>query len=163
MTDRFDPKKSAEILSGPPILRYRNNEGDWVEESQVLVGWIQAPEDRRRYLTDHGIDLRYASFDPDTLRWECCLFSEEVADMLIELIQESDFPFAFEARPSWAELDWRLRQARGESERPEQPLWMYVTEASEEVLEAWRNHSGQDLSRRATPHPDDAENQAPKP
>lgn len=162
MTDRFDPRKSAQMLSGPPTLRYRSNEGEWVEESQVLVGWVRAPEDRRRYLTDHGIDLRYASFNPDTHRWDCCLFSEGVADMLVELVAEGDFHFAFEAKPSWAELDGRLQQARGESARPEQPLRMYVTEASDEVLDAWRKHSGHDLVRRATPvagdNPDDVPN-----
>jgi hypothetical protein len=98
------------------------------------VGTIDAPADRSRELEDYGIYMELAEFDVGNQRWEGCLFSEQVADMLEELHAEGQFPYVFEAAPSVAELDWLVRQAAGEEARAPHTLRAYRSPASAEDL-----------------------------
>ena len=91
------------LVAGPPTLEYVENDGTRVTEEQCLVGWIRADFDKRQQLELYGVDLRFAIHDPKAGRWERCLFSHPVADLLELLSSDGDFPFAFEATPSQAE------------------------------------------------------------
>ena len=133
MIGRLEPMAFAQLVEGPPILEYISNEGKRVTEDQVLVGHVEAPKDKEQYLAAHGIDLRFATFDPGGRRWTRCLFSVQVLDLLEQLQAEGDFPYPFVAEVSDGEADWRTRKARGETERPPMPLRRYLVPASEHV------------------------------
>lgn len=142
---------STRRQTNPPRRAFRSNEGETVYEDLVLVGWVEAPRSARETLDLYGMDVSCAQFNRIEGRWEGCLFSEPVADMLVELLAEGEFPHAFEAFPSWAELEWRVRQGRGETERPELEVYMFMEAASAEACEAFRKRSGHDLIRCGRP------------
>lgn len=121
-------------VDGPPVKSYLDGKGGRIEEECTQVGWCDAEADRGQYLTDLGVDLSYAEYGPDTMRWERCLFSEEVADLLEDLHSTGDFPYAFEAGPSQGELEWLEAQACGATELPELPLKTYLIPANAERL-----------------------------
>jgi len=135
-------------LSGPPRRAFRTNEGRTVHEDLVLVGWVEAPMSARKTLDLYGIDMSYAHYDPAQGRWEDCFFSEEVADMLVELTEEDQFPHPFEASPSWATLDWWVRKSQGERVRPEYEVYLYCEPASPESVRAWERKTGRSVVRR---------------
>ncbi len=95
----------------------------------VLVASIEAPRDKSVYLTDHGVELRYAEYDSSAGRWERCLMSRQVFEMLSTLRASGDFPYAFEASPSEGELEWLRAQAEGATIRPVLPLYRYLVAA----------------------------------
>jgi len=136
------PRNGVQILTfstpvaGPPTLMVVENDGRHVMEEQALVGWISASFDRKHVLELYGIDLRYAIHNPSTGRWERCLFSCPLADMLEMLAAEDEFPFSFDATPSQAEANWAALKARGQTERPMFPLKTYITAATAESLAA---------------------------
>ena len=134
MNRRLDDATLSQIVTGPPMKTFISNDGERVQEPLVLIAWVDSPEEQRQYLSDHGVDLTYAHFDPDTLRWECCLMSEGVAELLEDLYEEDDFPYLFEAGPSQGELEWLEAQARGDTERPELPLSAYLQPADPQRL-----------------------------
>ncbi len=134
MSERLNVLNLTQLVDGPPVKKYRDGGQDWIEEDCSCVGWIDADRDQHRYLSDLGVDLSYAYFDPDTMRWERCLFSEEVADLLEDLHSTGDFPYAFEAGPSQGELEWLEAQACGATELPELPLKTYLIPANAERL-----------------------------
>lgn len=143
-------------LTSPPRRAFRANEDDAeggpaVYEDLVLVGWIAAPRSVRESLELYGIDMSCAKHNSLEGRWEGCILSEPVADMLVELIAEGEFPYAFEVLPSWAELEWRVRQLRGEVQRPELEVYMFTEPASLEAVEAFRKRTGANLVRRGVP------------
>lgn len=123
-------------VAGPPTLMVVENDGRHVKEEQSLVGNIEAGFDKKHVLELYGVDLRYAIHNPETGRWERCLFSYPLADMLEMLTIEGEFPFAFEAIPSQAEVDWADLKTRGKAERPMLPLNGYLTPATPESLSA---------------------------
>jgi hypothetical protein len=86
-------------------------------------------------LEDLGVSMRWAEYNCDSERWERCLMSEGVADLLEDLHAEGDFPYHFEAGPSLGELAWLRAQAEGATERPELPLHQYVIPAPAEALD----------------------------
>jgi len=148
--------ESKTLLSSPPQRAFRSNGGQTVFEDQVLVGYVVAPKSAREALDHYGIDISYAHFDPLQRRWVGCFFSENVADMLVALATEGQCPFAFEAVPSWAELDWRVRQSRGETSRPKLAVYLYCEPASAEAIEAWRRRTGENLVWRVPPKAEEA-------
>lgn len=127
--------RQGQIVDHPPLRWFIANTGDWVSEEQTLVGFVAAAQECQDQLHSYGICLELADFNPETQRWEGCLFSTEVAEMLQELHDERQFPYLFEAAPSVAELDWLERKAAGETTRAAHPLRAYFTQASVEALE----------------------------
>lgn len=136
------PRNGLQVLTfsspvaGPPTLDCIENDGRRVTEEQSLVGFVEAAFDRKNVLELYGIDLRYAFHNPKTGRWERCLFSCALADMLELLAADDEFPFAFEATPSQGEVDWAELKARGQTTRPKFPLKVYLTPATPEALAA---------------------------
>jgi len=121
MSTRLDVMTQSQIVNQPPTADFIRNEGGLVKEDLVYVATIDAPVEKRQYLIDHGVDLTWAEYDLDTLRWERCLLSEGVADLLEELHAEGSFPYPFQAVPSQGELEWIEAQVRGETKRPKLP------------------------------------------
>ena len=142
MNDRLDVMSLTQPVDGPPVKRYLDGNGGSIEEECSQVGWCDLPADRDQYLSDLGVDLTYAEYDPDTMRWERCLFSEGVADLLEDLHAEGDFPYAFESGPSQGELEWLEAAARGATERPELPLYKYLVPAQVAGLAALADSDG---------------------
>ncbi len=147
----LDTFKACRRLSEPPRRAFRTNRGETVYEDLLLVGWVEAPRSARAALDFYGIDVSFAHHDPRTGRWEGCFFSEPVADMLAELSAENEFPYPFEAIPSWAALDWWVRKSQGETERPAYEIYLYCAPGSPEAIRAWQEKSGVNPVRRATP------------
>lgn len=136
------------VVGRPPVRSYINDQGRTVEEEQTLVGFVVANEDQRSLLNDYGICLELAEFNTKTQRWERCLFSEAVADMLQSLCDEGQFPHSFEAAPSVAELDWFERRLAGEETRAPHPLRAYYTPATVERLAQLEADEQRHLIRR---------------
>lgn len=120
-------------LNGPPMKLFIRNNGNIVKEPCVLVGHVAIDEARRGYLDELGINTTWAVYR--TGRWERCLISEAVADLLVELHAEGSFPFAFEAGPSQAEAAWSKARSEGAHERPVLPLLDYLLPADAEALD----------------------------
>ena len=135
MSERLDIMNLTQLVERPPTKSYRDGRGGTVVEECTEIGLVDAPADRRRYLEDLGIDLTWAEHDPFTERWERCLFSEGVADLLEDLHAAGDFPYAFESGPSRGGLAWLKAKARGETERPRVPLNAYLIAANAEELD----------------------------
>jgi hypothetical protein len=133
---RFDVMSLQQMVSGPPVQDFIAEADGVIHEEQTEVGWIDADQNKGEKLAEYGVCMRFAEWDPETERWERCLFSESVADLLVELHGEGDFPFQFESGPSQAQADWLERQARGETRRDVLPLWQYAVPASAETLAA---------------------------
>jgi len=136
MSPKIKGKRWNMSVSGPPVGDFRSTDGPSIKEALVLVAWIDAPRDKAAYLKDHGVELRFAEFDSSAGRWERCLLSRQVADMLLELGASGEFPHPFEARPSEGELEWLRAQAKGATIRPVLPLYRYLVAASKEEIEA---------------------------
>jgi len=127
-------KRLEQVVHHPPRRSYSDCDGRRIEEEQTLTGHVTAARDRRRELEDYGIDMDLAQFDEERGRWEGCLFSAQVADMLQQLTDEGQFPYPFEALPSVAELDWLKRRTAGAEIRALHPLRAYRTPAPAEKL-----------------------------
>lgn len=135
MSKQNDVMQYSETVEGPPVKVFIRDSGGVVTEPCVLVGHVVMDEARRPYLDDLGINTSWAEYDRALGRWERCLMSEAVADMLESMSAEGHFPFSFEAGPSLAELAWLKAQAAGETERPELPLHQYLIPATAEALD----------------------------
>lgn len=155
-TRRDIPENGVQVTSfhtpvaGPPTLMVVENDGRPVMEEQSLVGWVSASYDRKSVLELYGIDMRYAIHNPRTDRWERCLFSCPLADMLEMLAAEDEFPFAFEATPSQAEVDWAHLRTHGQKSRPMFPLKFCLIVATPESLAAVANDDQMRI-RRGSP------------
>jgi len=148
MSERLDVTSLTQMVDGPPVKSYLDGKGGRIEEECTQVGWCDAEADRSQYLTDLGVDLSHAEYDPDSMRWERCLFSEGVADLLEDLHAEGDFPFAFESGPSQGELEWLEAAARGAKERAELALYKYVIPAEPGALDALAAGGRKESGRR---------------
>jgi len=124
-------------VNGPPIGDFRSVDGPSVKEELVLLASIKAPRDQSAYLTNHGVELRYAEYDSSRGRWERCLMSSPVFEMLSAFRNSGEFPYAFEASPSEGELEWLRAQANGATIRPVLPLHRYLVAARPEDLAAF--------------------------
>jgi hypothetical protein len=138
--DDLTEETTVELVTEPPTRSLRTNDGQTVTEDLIYTGWVAAPVKSRRLLEDYGIDLRSAWFCTETKRWESCLFSVQVADLLEQLSTENQFPFAFEATPSQAEVLWWKARERGAPERPEVALVAFCTPGNPEGLEDPEGH-----------------------
>ena len=136
MCERLDVMGLTQIVHGPPTKDFIDGSGELVKEPSVLIGYVAVGRDRRQYLEDLGVDMRWAEYYCDSERWERCLMSEGVADLLEDLHAEGDFPYGFEIGPSEGEVAWLKAKARGASERPELPLHAYLRVARAEDLDA---------------------------
>lgn len=135
MPKKFDVMDLTQPMDGPPLKIFIRDSGGIVREPCVLVGHIVIEEERREYLDELGINTTWAYYHREAGRWEQCLLSEAVADMLVELHAEGSFPHAFEVGPSRAEVAWIKAQANGETHRPEVPLHHYILPAEVEALD----------------------------
>lgn len=142
MREQLDVMSLTQVVDGPPTQDFVDGSGKLIKEPCVLIGWVDLPADRRRYLEDLGVNMAWAEHDADSQRWERCLLSEGVADLLEDLHAEGDFPHAFEVGPSQGELEWLEAQARGAMERPELSLASYLIPAHAERLVALTELSG---------------------
>lgn len=87
-------------LQDRPTMDYTNGNGREPVE-QLLVGWVDAPEDQHGKLKFYGIDITRASYDKSAGRLFPCLFTEAQADELTAAaLEKNDLPFSFEAWPS---------------------------------------------------------------
>ncbi len=114
------------LVDQPPTLVYVRDDGVKVTEEQTRVGYVATPKDKRSYLEAHGIDMRWAWYDPARARWERCLFSEKVVTLLQELQAEGSFPYRFEAVLTRAEADRRDRRNRGDTQPRAVPFWHHL-------------------------------------
>lgn len=135
MCKRLDVMSLTQIVDGPPTMDFVDGSGELVKELCVLVGHIAIGPEHRRYLEDLGINMTWAEYDHCAERWERCLMSEAVADLLEDLFAEGDFPHHFEIGPSQGELAWLRTHVRGATERPELPLRTYLLGANAEALD----------------------------
>jgi hypothetical protein len=136
MCKRLDVMSLTQIVDGPPTKDFIEGGGKLVKEPCGLVGFVAIGPDRRQYLEDLGVNMTWAEYSSDSERWERCLMSEGVAELLEDLHAEGDFPYHFEVAPSRGELAWLRAQAEGASERPERPLHDFVIGANAEELDA---------------------------
>lgn len=134
MSKRIDVMKLTEPVLGPPMKLFIRNTGGIVREPCVFIGYIDIDETQCTTLSALGINMTWAEYDRETERWERCLMSEAVADMLEELFLEGSFPYAFEVGLSRGEVAWITAQAEGATFRPELPLHQYLIPADPEAL-----------------------------
>ena len=139
MSERLDIMSLTELVEKPPTKSYLDGKGGMIEEECTEIGWIDAPAGKRRYLEDLGVDLTWAEHDPFTERWERCLFSEGVADLLEDLHTVGDFPYSFETGPSQGQLAWLRAKAQGAKRRLVLPLRRYYEYPDALQLEAVLN------------------------
>lgn len=130
----MDETELSDIVPGPPMKLFIRNTGGIVKEPCVLVGHVSIEADQRPYLDAHGINTTWAEYREG--RWERCLMSESVADMLVELYAEGSFPHAFEVGPSLGEVAWIKARYDGAEARPALPLQDYLTPADADTLDA---------------------------
>lgn len=135
MSKKIDVMQFTQPVLAPPMKVFIKDSGGIVKEPCVLVGHVVMDEERRGYLDDLGINTTWVEYNREGGRWERCLMSEAVADMLESMHAEGSFPYAFEAGPSLAEVAWIKAQAEGATERPELPLHQYLIPAEAEALE----------------------------
>ena len=135
MSKSMDVMKFTQPMLNPPMKVFLKDSGGIVLEPCVLVGHVVMEEKRRAYLDELGINTSWVEFSSKAGRWERCLMSEAVAEMLESMHAEGHFPHAFEVAPSLGEVAWLKAQAKGETERPELPLHDYLIPASAEALD----------------------------
>ena len=135
MTKPLDIMTLTEPVEGPPRKLFIKDSGGVTFEDCVLVGFVALEEAQRPYLDDLGINTSWAEFNPRMGRWERCLMSESVAEMLASMHADGSFPHRFEAGPSLGEVAWLKARAGGALQRPELPLHDYLIPASAEVLD----------------------------
>jgi len=128
------PSYLDELVFEPPTMRLRTNEGETVTEELVIVASIEASADQREQLELYGVCMDHALHDPKAGVWTRCLLSEPCLRMLLELVDEGQFPFKVLTSLSQAEAEWRIARAAGAIERAPVPRRAYVTPASIEVL-----------------------------
>jgi hypothetical protein len=119
-----------EARPSAPIHRLIQD-GDTVVESLTLVGWVDAPHNKRDQLESYGIVTRYATYDGQRERWLRCLFSELHADFLVKLAGAGEFPHLFEACPS---VGYVTTLRRPQPTDPPLRLLDWLTPASAEAL-----------------------------
>lgn len=135
MSQSMDVMQLTQPMLSPPMKLFIKDNGGIVLEPCVLVGHIVVEEERRTYLDALGINTSWSEFSSKQGRWERCLMSEAVADMLESMHAGGYFPHAFEVGPSLGEVAWLKARARGELERPELPLHDYLIPAPAEALD----------------------------
>ena len=136
MRERLDVMNLTQMVEGPPTKGFIDGSGRVLKEPCVLLAVIDAPADKRQYLDDLGVNMTWAEYDSESERWDRCLMSEGVADLLEDLQAAGDFPYHFEAGPSQGELAWLRAKEQGVIERPELSLWMYLVAAPAGALDA---------------------------
>lgn len=145
MSKSMDIMQFNQPVIGPPMKVFIKDSGGIVKEPCVLVGHIVMEEERRGYLDDLGINTTWTVYSREAGRWERCLMSEAVADMLESMSAEGQFSHAFEVGPSLAEVAWIKAQAQGETERPELPLHQYLIPAGAEALDEVAAFAGRNV------------------
>lgn len=134
--ETFDVMTLTQSVNGPPMKLFIRNNGGIALEPCVLVGHISMERSQRDALDALGILTSWSQYDPEAGRWEHCLMSDAVADLLCDLHAEGSFPYAFEVCPSRGEATWQKAQAEGDSIRPILPLSEYLLPAESTALDA---------------------------
>lgn len=130
-------------VTEPPHFKILDTDsGQEQTEELLLVGSFVCDEEE--WLRNHQIDLSYASYNPQTCRFERCLLSFENYKVLVELQLTGQFETAFYVTWSLGELYYRELLAANETmpgKRPTLPEWAYTvhpTSLERQALLRWQ-------------------------
>ena len=134
-------------VTEPPLFKVLDSDtGIERTEELLLTGSFVWDDDD--WLRNHQIGLSYASYNPQTCRFERCLLSYENYKVLTELQLEGKFETPFYVTWSLGELYYREQLAANQTtpgKRPTLPEWAYTvhpTPLERQALERWlESHS----------------------